>query len=67
MKDWIEPTLVKNATLNATERVMTFEGFTALLTRKTVEGDLSGEWSLKSNSEYDCSKRSSTTIPISAR
>ena len=51
MKDWIEPTLVKNAALNATERVMAFEGFTALLTRKTVEGDLSGEWSLKSNSE----------------
>ncbi|CAE7886965.1 FCPE, partial [Symbiodinium microadriaticum] len=52
-KDWIEPTLVKNTTLNATERVMTFEGFTALLARMTVEGDLSGEWSLKPNFEYD--------------
>ena len=52
-KDWIEPTLVKNMTLNATERVMTFEGFTALLARMTVEGDLSGEWSLKPNFEYD--------------
>ena len=52
-KDWIEPTLVRNATLNATERVMTFEGFTALLARMAAEGDLSGEWSLKPQLQYE--------------
>ena len=35
-KDWIEPTLVRNFTLNATERIMTLEGFTALLPQRGV-------------------------------
>ena len=35
---------------------MTFDGFVALLARVTVEGDLSGEWSLKPNLEFPSSK-----------
>jgi hypothetical protein len=31
---------------------MTFDGFVALLARVAVEGDLSGEWSLKPNLEF---------------
>mmetsp|Transcript_26726 Transcript_26726/g.55453 ORF Transcript_26726/g.55453 Transcript_26726/m.55453 type:complete len:384 (+) Transcript_26726:55-1206(+) len=51
-KDWIEPTLVVNKSLSD-EKVMTFDGFVALLARVAVEGDLSGEWSLKPNLEYE--------------
>lgn len=47
-KDWIEPTLVMDKSLSE-EKVMTFDGFCALLARITAEGDLSGEWSLGKN------------------
>ena len=45
-KDWIEPTLVMNKTLDENQRVMTFDGFCKLLARMALDGDLSGEWSL---------------------
>ena len=49
-KEWMEPTLVVNKSLHS-ERVMTFETFAQLLARMTLEGDLSGEWSLGRNLE----------------